>query len=199
MGVDGPAGNPALTARLSDPEPQVAHFADLALWQIDPTAAPSACGWRLFKSTEFGVSAMLPGKPEEGDNPVLDGLAVAHSFQLQHQGGPYQSPTRYVIAVATYPEEFLKGSTEEERLRGMKDAAPFFMGAKVVENNKVTLGDLTGREYVLEVEKVGRVRSRHFWLGPRLYSVMVVYKPEFLNPSAADFFLDSFRVEGKDP
>jgi hypothetical protein len=38
------------------------------------------------------------------------------------------------------------------------------------------------------------VRSRNFWVGRRLYGIMVACQPRFLNVRAADYFLDSFRL-----
>lgn len=197
----GPMGRsaiPALTARLSDPEFQVAHYADLALWEIDPSAAVAACGWRDFTSPEFGFSVMMPAQAESEDLPAMDGWAVIRTFQVWHRAGPYQVPTRYTVLVGEYPKEVVELSTEEERFRALKDSVPFFfLGGKVVEEKEVSQGDLRGREYLLEVEGLGRVRSRSFWVGQKHYGLQVVHKPEFINARAAACFLDSFRLEMK--
>src|SRR5262245_51296912 len=186
---------PALVARFQDPELQVAHVADLVLWHIDPEGAPAACGWRPFTSEEFGVSAMLPGEPEREDKTVLEGV-VAHTFQCWHGAGPYQAPTRYVVLVVEYQEGVLEGKTEEERFQAMRDSAPFLLpGGKILEEKKVSLGELGGRDYLVEVEGLGRFQNRVFWAGRKLYGVAAAYKPEFLNAPAAAYFLDSFRVE----
>jgi hypothetical protein len=187
---------PALTLRLQDPEPQVAHAADLALWEIDEPAAVAACGWRYFASLEFGFSVMLPEQPEREDQLLPGGLTVVHSFQAWHRAGSYQAPTRYVVFVAEYPEEVLKGSTEEERFRAAKELVPaFFPGGQVVEDKEISSGGLRGRESLLEVEGLGRLRSRNFWVGRRLYGLMVAHQPQFLNARAMTYFLDSFRLK----
>jgi hypothetical protein len=186
---------PELVLRLQDPENQVAHFADLALWEIDAAAAVAASGWQPFTSQEFGFSVMFPGKPERKD---LAGAAIAHAFQAWHQAGTYQGPTQYLVIVAEHPESVVKGSTEEERFRAMKDSAPFFLrGGKTVEEKHVTLGDLRGREYLFDFEGKGLIRSRKFWVRNKLYSVDVVFKPEFVNSRAAAYFLDSFKIVEK--
>jgi hypothetical protein len=187
---------PALIARLEDPELQAAHFADLALWRIDVPAALTADGWRPFTSSEWGFSVMLPGEPEGAERPPADNGAVAHSFQCWHRAGTNQMPTRYVVAVVEAPESALKGATDEERLEAMKNCVPvFFAGGDVVEDKRVSLNGLPGRELVIEIKGTGRLRSWHFWVGRRLYAVHLAYKPEFLNEPAATYFLDSFRVE----
>jgi len=186
---------PALTARLADPEVPVAHFADVALWRVDPTAA--AASWHAFRSAEFGFSVQLPGQFEREDKSSMDDVVVAHSFQDWHRDGPYQSPMRYAVLVVEYPEAFIQGTTDEERFEALKESAPFLTGGKVVEDKEMALGNHHGREQVLEVEGMGRTRSRLFWVGPRLYAVGVVYQEKFLNEPAATFFLDSFRLEEK--
>jgi hypothetical protein len=186
---------PALAARLQDSELQVAHYADLAVWQIDPTAAPSACGWRPFTSEEFGISLMVPGEPERKNRPVLEGMGVGHGFQCWHQAGIYQAPTRYFFMVVDYKEGLFDGTTEEERFRAMKEATPlFFPTGTIVEDKEVSLGELRGRDYLLEVEGIGKVQNRLFWVGQKLYGVGAAYKPEFLNEPALAYFMDSFRV-----
>ncbi len=80
----------------------------------------------------------------------------------------------------------------------MKDSAPFFFtGGEVVEEKNLSLGILRGREYLIEVEGLGRLQNRVFWVGPKLYGLIVAYKPEFLNARAATYFLDSFRLKEK--
>jgi hypothetical protein len=67
-----------------------------------------------------------------------------------------------------------------------------------MEEKKVSQGRLSGREFLVEVEGMGQLRSRHFWVGRSLYTLLVAYQPRFLNARAADYFLDSFRLaEGK--
>jgi hypothetical protein len=189
---------PALTTRLSDPEHQVAHFADLALWQVDPPAAVVACGWRSFTSPEFAFSVMLPGEPEREDQPLQGFPVVAHAFLAWHRVGTYQAPTRYVVTATDYPEEVLNGSTEVERYRKATELVPaFFPGGKVVEEKEVLLGGLRGREHLVEVEGMGRMRNRQFWAGRRLYALLVAFKPQFVNERAVAYFLDSFRLEEK--
>jgi hypothetical protein len=187
---------PALTAHLHDSELQVAHAADLALWEIDTSSAVAACGWHLFTSPEFEFSVMLPEQPEREDKHLFEGLTFAHVFQAWHRAGPYQAPTRYVVQVSEYPEEVLKGATEEELFRRWKDSVPdFFPGGKIVEEKEILLGELCGREYLLEVEGQGCLRSRQFWVGQKLYSLMVAHQPEFVNARAMTYFLNSFQLK----
>ena len=69
LGAGGAAGRTCPRVRLQDPEAQVAHYADLALWAVDQPAAVAASGYRTFSSSEFGFSVALPGEPEREDRP----------------------------------------------------------------------------------------------------------------------------------
>jgi hypothetical protein len=189
---------PALAARLHDPEVQVAHYADLALWAVDQPSAVAASGYRPFTSREFGFSVALPGEPEREDRePELPSLTHTHAFRQWHRIAGEPAPTRYVVLVVECPEGAVKGITVEERFRRAREANPQFPGGKVVEEKKVSAGGHDGREYLVEVEGQGFLVCRHFWVGQRLYGVMVAYTPKFLNARAAGYFLDSFRLEDK--
>jgi hypothetical protein len=188
---------PALAERLHDPELQAAHLADLALWEIDPKAAPEICGWHPFASAAFHFSAQMPAEPKQDEFFVWDGQVDSHTFMVQHQVGPYHSPTHYIVQVSDYPEEFIQETTEEERFRALKDSAPMFTNGEIVKDKEISLGEHRGREYLLEVKDKGFTRCRHFWVGRRRYAAMVVYAPKFVNAAAADYFLDSFRLEEK--
>jgi hypothetical protein len=100
-----------------------------------------------------------------------------------------------------YDDDLLQASTEEGRLKAMKDAVSvFFKNGTVLEEKKISQGGLNGREVLIEAEvpngnsAKGYVRNRLFWADSKLYGVMVVYMPEFFNTPAADYFLDSFRI-----
>jgi hypothetical protein len=101
-----------------------------------------------------------------------------------------------MVAVAEYPPEVVEAATEEERLDAARELALVGMGGKLLHEKPVEQRGHKGREQVIEVEGLGVMRTRLFWVGRRLYLVKVVFKREFLNAAAATYFLDSFRLEG---
>jgi hypothetical protein len=188
---------PVIAGRLTDPEPQVAFVADLALWEVDEPAAVRGSGWRRFTSPEYRFSVMLPDEPERDSKPAVGGgPVVVHAFATWHRTGSESSPTRYTVAVSEYPAEVIEGASEDERLDASRDWGLFGLGGKLVGERAVTQHGLKGREQVVEVEGKGVVRTRLFWAGRKLYQANVVSKPRFLNAKAADYFLDSFRLTG---
>ena len=187
---------PALANRLNDPEPQVAHVADLALWAIDQPAAVKICGWRSFTSERWLFTVMLPSEPEESEQPILDlNPLVAHTFTSWHRVGREVSPTNYAVAVREYAEESLQLMKREDIVAGGQKQVLQVLGGQLVREQPVEQHGSKGVEYVIEVARKGTTRSRFFWSGRRLYQVQVVGRSPFLNARAADYFLDSFRLE----
>jgi hypothetical protein len=170
--------------------------ADRTLWRIDQGAAREAGGWKRFAAPEWGFSAALPGEPEKDVMPVGGGgPSLVHAFSAWRRVGSEPAPTRYTVAVSEYPPEVLAATTEEDRLATGRELALAAVGGKLVSEKPVGLGGRKGVERVVEVEGRGTLHSRLFCVGARLYGVQVAGKPEFLNEKAADYFLDSFRLE----
>jgi len=191
---------PTLITRLQDSEMQVAHFADIALWDIDQSAAVAACGWRSFTSADWKFTVMLPGEPEHTVKPLpFDIPGVLHSFVIWHQAGPYTAPTLYTIAIAEYPAELLEGKSKADMLAMSRDVAVAGLGGKLVGEQAIEQHGRKGMEHRIEVEGKGTLRTRLFWSGRRLYQVHVAGKPQFLNVRAADYFMESFRLQDGPP
>jgi hypothetical protein len=188
---------PAIIPLLHDSEEQIAFAANLALWDIDPAAARDATGWRQFTSDEWGFSAMLPSEPEESNLSIPGPVpSVSHQF-LAVEGGV----SRFGVAVADFPAEGFFPPTDAQRLDLGRDSVLAGLKAKGLRlklsgEAPIEAGGRNGREFLVEAEGMGFLRSRLFWEGRRLYQVKVASKPEFLNAKAADYFMDSFRING---
>jgi hypothetical protein len=192
------AAIPDLAARLHDPEDQITYTADIALWQIDVPSAVQVCGWRTFHSAGYRFSVMLPAVPTEEDKPLpFPPPPVSHTFMTHHTAGSWTGPTVYFLTVTEYPVELVKTSTDEERIDASRDMTLFGTGGKLIEDKPITLNGLKGRELTIEAGELGVLRSRQFWVGRKKYLAGLAYKPEFLNARAADYFLDSFRLEDR--
>ncbi len=187
----------ALIPLLHDPEEQIALAVNLALWDIDPESAREATGWGHYASAAWGFSVVLPGEPVESKIPIPGPVPSVSHQVLAVEGGVSQ----FGVAVADFPAEGIFPPTEVERLNNGRDSVLTGLSAtglklKVTSESPIEVGGRSGREFVVEVEGMGFLRSRLFWKGRRLYQVKVASKPEFLNPKAADYFMDSFRIEG---
>jgi hypothetical protein len=173
-----------------DPDAQIRHYADVALWRVHAPAARRAGGWQEVKSPEWGFTAEFPHAPEIKDRTfqLPRGAVVGHTFQAAH------GVTQCIVMVADYPEELVKATTEEDRFEGMASMVGLGLEANLVSNEAVVQGTHTGRQLVIETP-LGAFRNRLFWVGNRQYAVMVVFDPRFLNATAADYFLDSLHIE----
>ena len=192
LGETGPnamVAVPRLIELLNDPNLQVADFADIALWRIDPRRAAEACGWKPFASEQWQFAALLPGQPKEktSTTPSPIGEVAIHTWTAMHR------VTGLTIGVSEYSEEQLKAIPPEEWFRRLKEnLGP--VGLHLVADKKIEMNGLHGWEYLAESE-LGNVWKRHFWVGRRLYQVQVAYNPKFANLGAGRYFLESFHIE----
>jgi len=186
---------PAILPLLHDSEFQIAFVANLVLWDIDPAAVREATGWKQFTSGQWGYSVMLPGEPVESEASIPGPVPSVSHQVLAVEGGVSQ----FGVAVADFPAEGIFPPTDEERLDFGRNSVITGIKAKGLTpklsgETAIELGGRKGREFLVEVEGMGFIRSRLFWEGRRLYQVKVASKPEFLNPKAADYFMDAFRI-----
>jgi hypothetical protein len=89
----------------------------------------------------------------------------------------------------------IQGASEELRFDASRDWALFGLGGTLIKEQNITQNGRKGREQIIEVKDTGFTRIRGFWVGRRLYLVLVGYQERFLIPEAVDFFLESFQVE----
>lgn len=193
---------PALAKLLKDPEIQIAHLADIALWDIDQSVAVRECGWKPFKSDAWKFTAMLPNEPEHSEQPIL--FLNLHFFIAMHKFGPHTGDTAYGIGVSEVPAEWLESKNKEDILAKARDSTVEKFGGKLIGGQPIEQNGWNGLEYRIEVEAKGTVRTRLlvrtrlFWVDNRLYQVYVSGKPEFLNVRAADYFMESFRPDKRE-
>ena len=173
------------TVMKTDPEGQARHWAEKVLWRIDPQAAREARGWSHYVSKEWGFSAEVPAEPKMLEQIVQSpgGPVPAHAFQF------WMEPSCFQIIVNEYPKDFVASTTEEERNEGLRKAFPFFfMGGKMTSEKEIEFQGRKGTEIHAEVGEMGDIKQRHFWVGNRMYVVMLIFKKEFVIREAANFF-----------
>src|SRR5262249_51588381 len=145
-GPDASAAASDLAELLNDPEAQVAHYADVALWQVNYPTALRAGSWREVRSEEWDFSACFPAAPEKTTH-VLNfpfGKATTHSFQASH------GVTRCMVKVCDHPQI----SSDEERLAHMRASVVLFFGelAALSEDKAIAQDGREGREFLVEVK-----------------------------------------------
>jgi HEAT repeats len=156
LGANAMNASPELVVLLKAPEPQVAFLADKALWFVNKNLAIKECGWQIFESPRWAFSASFPGPPLEAQQPAMlaaDKLTV-HSFLAE------RGVLSCVVAITEYPPDLFNG-TDEERLDAARDMVLFGLGANLVDDRAIELGNLKGRESRRRWKgKVFRIRRR---------------------------------------
>jgi hypothetical protein len=192
LGPDALAAVPDLTELLRDPDALIRAHAERALWNIHTAKAVEATGWEVFTSAEWNFSAAYPVVPEEELQVVEtpNGHSVAHTFAVVHTG------MHCVVIITKFPRHVVAASTEDQRLDAARDLVLAKTDGKLREEKPIEQHGSKGREYVIDVEGNRVVQTRHFWAGRRLYQVSVTFPPKFWNAKAADYFLDSFQLDG---
>lgn len=195
MGANARIALADLALLLHDPEAHVGHVADLALWEIDATFAQKACAWKVFSSKQWRFSASFPLPPVEKQSEVERWGTQTHVHSFTALDGP----RAYVVAISEYPSWAIKNLSERERAAAACNWLVGMTAGKVLHEGELNYRGLKGHELEIEVANIHAMRIRFFWVGPRLYQVMLTFSREFLNPRAAEHFFESFQIVGHGP
>jgi hypothetical protein len=156
-----------------------------ALWSIDPETARRAENWSEFTSELWGFRVEFPGEIETDVRKAMLFDSDLYEFWA------WSGPSRFTV-VLTF-EAPGATATIEERYEMAPQIAAQAMGGIVKEHVEIEQSGIEGRDQTIEQgEHV--VRTRVFIIGERVYQAQVVYRPEFLHPSAVEYFLDSFLI-----
>jgi hypothetical protein len=93
---------------------------------------------------------------------------------------------RYDVNVFEYPSVFV-AAIQQARFEAEHETSLAAMGGKLVREDRIEQHGWKGNEYLIEVEGLGQFRRR--------YTVLAAFNTQFLNANAAQFFLDSFRLD----
>lgn len=149
--------------------------------------------WKPFTSKDGGFTVVLPAAgPNEGKRSVK---TPAGTIEVTYYLVEVKDKGSYVVTFAEYPEEALKGGTEDKRLDNARDGAVQSAKGKLKSEKKIMLGDHPGRELLIESEAMGSVRTRIYAVKTRLYQTLAAGVPAFLQAKETGQFLDSFKLE----
>ncbi|MGL5065685.1 MAG: tetratricopeptide repeat protein [Microcoleus sp.] len=147
--------------------------------------------WQEFISERGGFSVLMPGKPTETIEPVnpQKNSGEYNHFSLQTQNGSLN----YYIAYTDFLDvsNSLNVTQINEMFNVARDAA--IKGGRLVKESNLKLNEYQGREIEVESSDGWRIKSRMYWVYPRLYVLIVRTNTKTL-PPASDRFLNSFRL-----
>jgi hypothetical protein len=159
------------------------------LW-LRADESKGADGLIEFASKEGGFSIRLPEKP------VYEKTTVGKD-EIQHQFIVGAAQGVYLVSYQENPT--LKGSSAEQLTAALESGRDRLMETfkgELLESESIELDELhPGLKFRLTLPEVNGEANCHFYfVGTRLFQVMVMGVPEFATSEQAALVLDSFQV-----
>ncbi|TQF16365.1 hypothetical protein FJV41_08965 [Myxococcus llanfairpwllgwyngyllgogerychwyrndrobwllllantysiliogogogochensis] len=158
-------------------------------------AQPAAAGPQLNPvSAEEGFNVKMPGQPQVQRQKVNipAGEVSTAAYSLQTPEGVI-----YSVSIADYPEKVVASRPPEAFLNEGRDGLTNQLKGTVSNEQELTLDGYPGKSYTVSSPN-GEVRARNYLVGPRLYTMLVLYNPSIGAP-AADDFLGSLQLVNPPP
>lgn len=140
-----------------------------------------------------GFSVMMPGEPQaqRGEVAIPGGKVQTAAWTSNIEG------VLYSISTADYPEKIVAGNPASAFLNEGKNGLVNQLKGTVKAEEDITLQGYPGKSFTVSSD-AGEVRARNFLVGPRLYTLLVLYNPSIGAPHA-DPFLTSLELINPPP
>lgn len=153
-------------------------------------AAPPALQLNPIGSPEDGFTAKMPGAAQVARNKVTipSGDVTIATWNSNVDG------VIYALTTADYPTKFVAGRSPETMInREGRDSLIAQLKGTLKSEENITINDTyPGKAFVVSSD-AGEVKARAYLVGPRLYTLLVLYNPSIGAP-AADEFLQSLTL-----
>jgi hypothetical protein len=156
--------------------------------------ATPAVALNRVEATEEGFSVRMPGQPQVVRNKVTipAGDVVTAAWTTQVEG------VIYSVSMADYPEKVVAARPPEAFLEEGKNGLVNQLKGTIKNEEALTLnGIYPGKAYTVSSDN-GEVRARNYLVGPRLYTLLVLFNPSIGAPGA-DEFLGSLELVNPPP
>ncbi|WP_309894402.1 hypothetical protein [Archangium sp.] len=140
-----------------------------------------------------GFSVMIPGEPQaqRGEVAIPGGKVQTAAWTTNSEG------VLYSISTADYPEKTVASNPASAFLNEGRNGLVNQLKGTVKNEEDVTLQGYPGKAFTVASD-AGEVRARNFLVGPRLYTLLVLYNPSIGAPMA-DQFLTSLELINPPP
>ena len=141
-----------------------------------------------------GFNVMFPGapQPQRGKVNIPGGEVQTVAWTISDPNG-----VLYSISTADYPEKVVASNPTAAFLNEGKQGLVKQLKGSVKAEEDVTLHGYPGKSFTVSSDS-GEVRARNFLVGPRLYTLLVLYNPSIGAPQA-DAFLTSLELVNPPP
>jgi hypothetical protein len=145
-------------------------------------------------STAEGFNIMFPGdpQPQRGEVAIPGGKVNTAAWTISDPSG-----VLYSISTADYPEKVVAANPTAAFLNEGKNGLVKQLKGTVKAEEDITLQGYPGKSFTVSSD-AGEVKARNFLVGPRLYTMLVLYNPSIGAPQA-DAFLTSLELVNPPP
>ncbi|WNG22513.1 hypothetical protein F0U63_45330 [Cystobacter fuscus] len=147
-----------------------------------PTERPLAQFQKI--TAPEGFSVQLPGQPEaqRGKVSIPGGEVQTASWAINDATG-----VLYSISTLDYPEKVVSAHPASAFFNEGKAGLVGKLNGTVKSEEDITLQGYPGKSLTISSQS-GEVRAQNFLVGPRLYTLLVLYNPSIGAPQADQFF-----------
>ncbi|WP_146449378.1 hypothetical protein [Bythopirellula polymerisocia] len=151
----------------------------------------SAAQLTEFRSKEGKFSVHLLGEPVHETTEVGDAKETQHQFSTPAAQGVY------LVSYQDNPN--LKGKPPKEMELALESGRDRLLGAfegELLESKSLKLNEVhPGLNFRLTIPRAqGEARCRFYMVGTRLYQILVIGAPDFVNAEQATEVIDSFKL-----
>ncbi|NNB86864.1 hypothetical protein HJC10_28030 [Corallococcus exiguus] len=183
----GGTGGPSATSTIEDVPNEPTPGAD-------GTAATPAPEFKPYEAAE-GFTIGMPMEPQVARRQIPLGANTVNTAAFTVRT---EDNTVYSVSTADYPERLVASRPPEALLNEGKDGLVKEVQGTLKEESDITLDGYPGKAYSVSSPVHGEVKARNFLVGPRLYTLLVIYNPNHPN-TTAEPFLASLKLVNPPP
>jgi hypothetical protein len=153
---------------------------ELPAEETAPAQPPAAQMQTL--APEEGFTVLFPGQvePQRNSVDIKGGKVTTASWVTEVEG------IRYSVSTTDYPEKVIAAYKPQNFLNEIKNGIVNQIKGTVSTEQELALQDYPGKAFTIS-SAAGEVKSRVYLVGPRLYTLLVVYNPSIGAPRAEEF------------
>ena len=155
---------------------------------VAPTAA-WAQSWQEYRPDDGKFFALMPGQAVVSEQRYDNG-GVGRRLLVE-----LGDDEAYLLEWTDYPTALSNSKAPEQHLREAQgNALKAFANGKLLRESVITAGQWPGRAFMIDLNDGMVLQANHYWVGNRLYQLIVVTgSAKAKNPAIPDFF-GAFRI-----
>lgn len=154
-------------------------------------AAPSAWAqsWQEYRPDDGKFFALMPGQVVVSEQSYDNG-GVGRRLLVE-----LGDDEAYLLEWTDYPSALSNAKPPEQHLREAQgNALKAFANGKLLRESVIAAGQWPGRAFMIDLNDGMVLQANHYWVGNRLYQLIVVTgSAKAKNPAIPDFF-GAFRI-----